>query len=95
MDRGRREEEREGECRREKYFMYSLRVALRISISNALVQTVAHTSDHVTNLLENHYLWAELTVLARFLLALSFNNKVNGTVACGSTLSHAHAHTYI
>jgi hypothetical protein len=42
------------------------------------MQTIAHTSDHVTAQLEKHYLWAELTVLARFLLALSFNNKING-----------------
>ena len=44
------------------------------------MQTIAHTSDHVTTQLEKHYLWAELTVLARFLLALSFNNKINGTL---------------
>ena len=42
------------------------------------LQTVAHTSDRVTHSLEQHFLWSELTVLARFLLALSFNNKING-----------------
>ena len=42
-------------------------------------QTVAHTSDRVTTSLEQHFLWSELTALSRFLLALSFNNKVNGT----------------
>ena len=44
-----------------------------------LIKTVAHTSDRVTHSLEQHFLWSELTVLARFLLALSFNNKVNGS----------------
>ena len=42
------------------------------------MQTIAHTSDRVTSSLENHSLWADLTVLSRFMLALSYNNKVNG-----------------
>ena len=41
-------------------------------------QTIAHTSDKVTQSLEQHFLWSELTVLSRFLLALSFTNKANG-----------------
>lgn len=43
-----------------------------------LLQTIAHTSDKVVPSLDGHTLWAELTVLSRFILALSFNNKVNG-----------------
>lgn len=41
-------------------------------------QTIAHTSNRVTAHLDDHTLWAELAVLSRFMLALSFNNKVNG-----------------
>jgi len=39
---------------------------------------LAHTGDRPVSSLERSKLWSQLSVLARFLLALSFNNKLNG-----------------
>lgn len=46
-------------------------------IIKKLLSTIAHTSNKVVSTLDSHTLWAELTVLSRFILTLSFNNKVN------------------
>ena len=51
------------------------------------VQTVALTSEKVVQCLDKHSYWAKLTVLSRFLLALSFNNKVNGKNNFNTNLS--------
>ena len=51
------------------------------------VQTIAHTSNRVTTHLDDHTLWAELAVLSRFMLALSFNNKVNGNHSNNITIT--------
>ena len=59
--------------------LYSWKVSQRVFVT-PIPQTIAHTSDKVTQSLEQHFLWSELTVLSRFLLALSCNNPRNGKV---------------
>ncbi len=46
-------------------------------------QTVALTSDKVVHGLDKHPYWVRLAVLSRFLLALSFNNKINSKMKMG------------
>lgn len=43
-------------------------------VSNFLVQVLDKTCTSPTTLLENHLLWDDIAVLARYLLMLSFNN---------------------
>lgn len=63
------------------------------TFSLSFPQTIAHTSDKVTQSLEQHFLWSELTVLSRFLLALSCNNPRNGK-EIGKLLSYKDICTY-
>ncbi|CAI8022725.1 Neurofibromin [Geodia barretti] len=51
--------------------------AVTTEVIKKILKTIAHTSDKVTQSLEQHFLWSELTVLSRFLLALSCNNPRN------------------
>lgn len=47
------------------------------AIVKIILKTIAHTSEKPQQCLEQHVLWSELVVLSRFLLSLSFNNKIN------------------
>lgn len=66
--------------------VHSLTFVFLLCHAPSLPQTIAHTTDTPVSCLVQSALWPELIVLLRFLLALSFNNKINGNR--GNSLHH-------